>query len=227
MLELLLPDSVSWAERRWDPAAGSAPAPAPGERFHPEEAALGERSVARRRAELLLGRACAHSALAALGGPDVPIGKGAQGEPLWPAGYTGSITHCAGYCAAAVARRAEVAALGIDAEPNEPISERMLARIADERERAHVAELLGAGPTCASAVRFDRLLFCVKEALYKALFARSGARVPFAGSRVRFALCPDRRSGRFDARLASGLLAGRWCLQEGILGAALLLGDAR
>ena len=53
-------------------------------------------------------RACAREALAQLGAAPAPILPGRRGEPLWPAGVVGSITHCAGYRAGAVARADEL-----------------------------------------------------------------------------------------------------------------------
>jgi enterobactin synthetase component D / holo-[acyl-carrier protein] synthase len=50
-----------------------------------------------------------------------PILPGPAGEPGWPPGVTGSITHCPGYRACAVARTEDLAAIGIDAEPDEEL----------------------------------------------------------------------------------------------------------
>ena len=66
--------------------------------------------------EFAAGRVCARLALADLGAPSTPLLVGAGREPLWPSGFTGSITHTAGYCAAAVCRVGAVMSLGIDAE---------------------------------------------------------------------------------------------------------------
>jgi len=74
-----------------------------------------------RRSEFVTARRCARRALAKLGLPSMPIRQGPSREPLWPAGIAGSITHCAGYRAAAVAELAALAGLGIDAEPNAPL----------------------------------------------------------------------------------------------------------
>jgi 4'-phosphopantetheinyl transferase EntD len=228
MIELLLPPAVACAEQRWEERAGVARALREAGAVHAQERELVAGASQRRRGEFLLGRACAHRALAALGGPDLPIGKGAQGQPCWPPGFTGSITHCAGYCAAALARTRELSAIGIDAEPNEPISERLLGRIAGECERALVTELLGVAAPAPGAVRFDRLLFCVKEALYKAVFAREGVGLPFGASQVRFTV-EDGWRGGFEASLVAAAgersrsFSGRWCLQGGVLGAALAL----
>ncbi len=48
--------------------------------------------------------------------PPAPILPGQRGAPRWPAGVVGSMTHCAGYRAAVVARADEVTSLGVDAE---------------------------------------------------------------------------------------------------------------
>lgn len=152
-LRALLPPSCCVVEH-----AGPWPA-AP---LHPEEArALG--AVAElRRAEFTAGRACAHAALAALGVPAAPIGRADDRAPRWPAGVVGSITHCAGYVAAAVATAATARALGVDAEPNQPLPHDVLATIASATERRWLAAP-PPGTTC-----WDRLLFSAKESVYKA-----------------------------------------------------------
>ncbi|MFL5884840.1 MAG: 4'-phosphopantetheinyl transferase, partial [Thermoleophilaceae bacterium] len=81
----------------------------------PEEEALVARAVAKRRNEFVTGRALARRALSTLGVAPVAIGRGARGQPLWPGGIVGSITHCRGYRACAVARFDEIASVGIDA----------------------------------------------------------------------------------------------------------------
>jgi 4'-phosphopantetheinyl transferase EntD len=84
------------------------------ELFPAEVQSLGG-AVEKRRREFITGRACARGALAQLGMDPVAIPSGERGEPCWPAGIVGSITHCAGYRACALARVGVIAALGIDA----------------------------------------------------------------------------------------------------------------
>src|SRR5580704_7182950 len=67
-------------------------------------------AVEKRRREFITGRACARGALAQLGMGPVAIPSGERGEPCWPVGIVGSITHCAGYRACALARAGEIAA---------------------------------------------------------------------------------------------------------------------
>ena len=70
----------------------------------PEEEPLIAKSVAKRRNEFITVRYCARLALEELGVPPVPILKGEKGEPCWPDGVVGSLTHCEGFRGAAVGR---------------------------------------------------------------------------------------------------------------------------
>ena len=128
----LLPPAVASAESTGSPAAA-----APG--LLPAEAEAVRTAGPRRRAEFAAGRSCARAALATLGVAAGPILPGPAGQPLWPAGVTGSITHCAGYQACAVARAADVAAIGIDAEPDAPLPAGLIERIATAPELAWIS----------------------------------------------------------------------------------------
>ncbi|POX38552.1 4'-phosphopantetheinyl transferase, partial [Streptomyces sp. Ru73] len=110
-LQDLLPPHVACWETAGDAPDGS---------LHPEEAAGIRTARPLRRAEFVTGRHCAHRAMERLGAPAAPVPRGVRGAPGWPAGIVGSITHCAGYRAAAVARSGRVRAVGIDAEPDLP-----------------------------------------------------------------------------------------------------------
>jgi 4'-phosphopantetheinyl transferase EntD len=181
--------------------------------FEAEEAALGGASL-RRYAEFSTGRACARAALAQLGLPPVAIPRGPRGEPRWPDGVTGSITHCTGYRACAVARSAEVAALGIDAEPAAPLPARVLAAVATPAERAWLAERMAWAPE----VCWDALLFSAKESAYKAWFPLTGAPLGFADVAVG-----EPADGRFTVRLlAPGYRGARefeggWLADRGLV----------
>lgn len=69
----------------------------------PEEAVAVASAVTKRREEFAAGRAAARRALAALGVPAAPLPRGERRAAVWPKGFVGSITHCAGFCAAAAA----------------------------------------------------------------------------------------------------------------------------
>jgi 4'-phosphopantetheinyl transferase EntD len=186
--------------------------------FPEEESALGQ-AVEKRRREFTTARACARSALAGLGLPPLPIPAGPHGEPRWPADVVGSITHCEGYRACAVAHRSELVAIGIDAEPNDPLPDGVLAEIARAEELLRMPELARIAP----AVHWDRLLFSAKESVYKAWFPLTRRRLGFEDA----TLVIDPLRGTFVARLlvlgsqlAAGRLtslAGRWMAQDGLL----------
>jgi 4'-phosphopantetheinyl transferase EntD len=178
----------------------------------PAARALLGRSVAGRAREFTTARHCAHQALRALGLPAVPITRDRAGAPVWPPSVLGSITHCTGYRAAAVAPVRCLGALGIDAEPDRPLPAGMLAVIAGPAEVARVRELEAAVP----AVAWGRLLFSAKEAVYKAWYPAH--RSPLAFHAVDVLLDPQ--AGTFSARLAPSPACrpvGRWLAADGLL----------
>ena len=87
------------------------------------------RSVAKRRNEFITARHCARIALGELGFPPLPILKGDKGEPCWPEGVVGSLTHCAGYRGAVVGRAGPVRSVGVDAEPHDVLPDGVLDAI--------------------------------------------------------------------------------------------------
>jgi 4'-phosphopantetheinyl transferase EntD len=151
-----------------------------GTGLFPEEATLVARATEKRRREFTTGRECARGALAAIGIPAAPILRGYRGAPLWPDGIVGSITHCAGYCAAAVARKQDLLTIGLDAEPNAALPGGVLELISLPAERARLRDLAATAP----AIGWDRLLFCAKEAVYKAWFPLTGQWLGFADADI-------------------------------------------
>jgi 4'-phosphopantetheinyl transferase EntD len=199
LLGELLPGDVATAE------SVSVTPDAP---LFPAELALIDRAVPKRRAEFTAARQCARHALSHLGIGPVPILSGAHREPLWPAGVVGSITHCDGYHAAAVARGTRFRSIGIDAEPDGPLPGEVLDRICLSAERAQLRGTFGCHP--------DRLLFCAKESVYKAWFPLARRWLGFEDAFVT--LRPD---GRFDVEVkVSGpieALHGRWLARDGLI----------
>jgi len=157
MIERLLPPGVEAVEAFTDRA---------GEEPYPGEADLIARAVDGRRREFITARRCAREALQRLGRPPAPIRAGERREPQWPPGVVGSITHCAGYRAAAVAPATAVAGVGIDAEPHGPLPEGVLDSVSADGDTGRLGELARRDPS----VHWDRLLFSAKESVYKAWF---------------------------------------------------------
>jgi len=186
VIEEILPATVACAEAFSDP---------PGAELFPQEAAIVARAVEKRRREFTTGRHCARIALGKLGVTSGPILTGERGAPRWPPGVVGSITHCDGYRAAAVARAGDVRAIGLDAEPNDPLPRGVLNAVSLPAERARLAVLAAAGPA-PRPVAWDRLLFSAKESVYKAWFPLTGRWLGFEEADVTIE--PD---GTFTARL--------------------------
>lgn len=184
--------------------------------FAAEERALG-RAVDARRREFVTGRACAREALGRLGVGSTPIGSGARGEPLWPAGVVGSITHCAGYRASAVARARDIRWIGIDAEPHAPLPAGVLDTIAGADERR---ALPAAG---AQDVAWDRVLFSAKEAVFKAWYPLTRRSLGFDEVDVRI----DGGDATFHASVtpagaAATEMRGRWGVCGAIVATAVV-----
>lgn len=217
MIDRLVPEGVVVAWARGDVTDV--------ELFAEEERSVG-RAVEKRRREFVTGRACARRALRGLGIAPVAIPSGEHGEPVWPPGVVGSITHCAGYRACAVARASDVLALGVDAEVHEPLPDGVLEHVAFGRELA-VARDRGAG------VCLDRLLFSAKEAVYKAWFPLARRWLGFEDADVTV----DVGAGTFHARLLVpgplvggeplSELRGRWRVEDGIVAAVVVVPAAR
>lgn len=165
----------------------------PDEQPLPEEADLVASAVESRRREFVTTRRCAREALAQLGLPPVPIRPGPGRAPAWPDGVVGSLTHCAGYRGAAVARAADVSSLGIDAEPHQALPDGVLDVILARGD----AETLRAVTREAPTIHWDRLLFSAKEAVYKAWYPLTGRWLGFEDAHLE--IDPDGRT--FTAEL--------------------------
>ncbi len=170
----------------------------------------------RRRAEFTAGRLCARTALAGLGAPGAPILPGPAGQPQWPAGVTGSITHCRGYRACAVAWTTDVTAIGIDAEPDEELPGGLIEAVATDPERAWIRRQTTAMP----AVRWERLVFSAKEAAGKLWYPLTG-HWPGLGE-LAVSAAP---AGTFTVRLPGtgpaparpATITGRWLARDGLI----------
>jgi 4'-phosphopantetheinyl transferase EntD len=99
VIEKVLPGAVASSEAFDD---------APDAVLIPAEVAVISRAVEKRRREFQTVRHCARRALDELGLPPAAIPPGGHREPLWPPGVVGSLTHCTGYRAAAVAHQRDV-----------------------------------------------------------------------------------------------------------------------
>ncbi|WP_405140999.1 4'-phosphopantetheinyl transferase superfamily protein [Sphaerisporangium sp. NBC_01403] len=216
MIESILPPYVVSADLSEDP---------PEAGLFPEEEQVIENAVEKRRREFTTARLCARRAMSELGVPPAPVLPGARGEPRWPSGVVGSLTHCAGYRGAVLGRAADVTTIGIDAEPNDLLAEGVLEVISLPEERDHLRELSRRD----RRVHWERLLFSAKESVYKAWFPLTGLWLDFEEARLEI----DPERGAFQARLlvpgphvngseVTGF-SGRWLVRNGLILTAIVV----
>ena len=132
-------------------------------------------ALRRRQLAYLGGRLCAERALAAAGlAQPCGVGRGGAGQPLWPRGWSGSISHNATRAFAVAAARQGRHDLGIDVE-----------QLVDARTRRAIEQVcMGQDEVALVAAAPDpglaaTALFAAKEAYYKAIHVAVGRFVDF------------------------------------------------
>ena len=187
--------------------------------LQPQEQGLVSHAVDKRKGEFGDARWCAHRALRELGvSPGEAILKGDSGMPLWPRGYTGSLTHTEGMRAAVAAPTGQIRSVGLDIEPAEPLPDGVIGQIARETERRRVKKLMAQGNDVA-----DRLLFCAKEATYKCWFPLTRRWLGFEDAEIDI-----RSDGTFVAYLLVRptpvpFFEGRWVVRGGFVIASVFV----
>jgi len=174
-----------------------------------EATSVARASTARRR-EYATTRACARAALELLGRPVEAVPTGPDRAPVWPSGVVGSLTHCSGYRAAAVAHARTHLGMGIDAEPHEALPADVRSIVMSAGERPH-------GPRDA---HLERIVFSAKEAFYKAWNPLRGTWLDFGDVHVEV-----EPGGGFVATVVGSVAlgpvprvsSGRWCIRSGLI----------
>lgn len=170
-------------------------------------------AVPKRQAEYFAGRLCARAALAAQGSAETQVGTGALAAPVWPAGFTGSISHAGMLAVATVVPGARCRGIGIDLEalPDDAGLEALRAVALNGAERDRIATVARDPETEAL---LTTLVFSAKESFFKATAAHVGRYFEFSAIEctrigtdavtcvIREALAPELVPGtvcRFDA----------------------------
>ncbi|OBF47822.1 4'-phosphopantetheinyl transferase family protein [Mycolicibacterium conceptionense] len=212
-----LPGKLAAAEMYDDP---------PGLPTLPEEEALVARAVAKRRNEFTTVRYCARQALSELGVSPVPILKGDKGEPCWPDGIVGSLTHTQGFRGAVVGRGGGGRSVGIDAEPHDVLPDGVLGAISLPLERSEIGAL-------PDGLHWDRILFCAKEATYKVWYPLTHRWLGFEDAHITFGVDASGAAGTFRSQILIDpaaehgppltALDGRWSVRDGVTLTAIVL----
>ncbi|MDQ2066224.1 4'-phosphopantetheinyl transferase superfamily protein [Xinfangfangia sp. CPCC 101601] len=168
-----------------------------------------------RRAEFSAGRHAARQALQHLGLPGRAIPAHADRSPLWPLGISGTITHSRSACLAAVRHGAGI---GLDLEEAEGLERDLWPSILSESEQLWAYDQPDPGLAA-------KLIFCAKEAAYKAQYSHSGQLFGFES--LKITVTGEAFTASFNENIApfrkGDAIKGRWGLASGhILTAAAL-----
>jgi 4'-phosphopantetheinyl transferase EntD len=214
VIQAILPASV---------AAAQAFSLEPWAELFPQEEAVISGAVAKRRTEFATVRRCARTAMRRLGLTPAAILPGPLGAPVWPPAVVGSMTHCDGYLAAALAMKTEVITIGIDAEPNLPLPAGVAEIVTSPQDLRMLADL----GRRDQKICWDRLAFTIKESIYKAWFPLTRKWLDFKEAEIwidpgdrTFTTClhaapPVSPSGEVIE------FSGRWLASENLLIAAI------
>jgi len=174
--------------------------------LHAEEARiLSPRAYGRKRAEFALGRTAAHSALKQIGFENSPpVLRGQKGEPIWPDGIVGSITHCHPWSIAVAVQCSNGLAIGVDLETRERM------------QGTDISDLVcrGAELDWVRGGDFQErltMIFSAKEAIYKALYPLCQRYIDFKEVELTWFPEQHRFQGEFLAPLGPNVQQGQAC----------------
>ena len=140
--------------------------------LHGDEVSLVRDFVPHRVVEFSAGRSAARQAMQALGFPASEISQGEGGEPLWPAGLSGSISHTDSLAVSLVAPLAAFESVGVDVDDGRPLGGAAARAVASRRE-LRLLQSLGLARSEEEAQNFA---FSVKEAVFKCQYVLTGNR---------------------------------------------------
>lgn len=166
--------------------------------LYPVEKRYIKKAVAKRQADFSSGRWCARSSMASLGIQQGPILQDRAGQPVWPKGICGSITHTDRACCSVLAFKKDYISLGLDLERRKRLISPGAGRIIlNDDETAWINR---SGRNKDFLIKF---VFCAKESVFKLLYPLTGKRFYFSDVSI---LPPDKKN-RFEFRLKRTLHA--------------------
>jgi len=123
-------------------------------------------------------RIVARRFLGELGGnASAPLPRSPSGASFWPEGIVGSLAHDDEFAVAVVARRSDIARLGIDIKFAEPLPSDLVDRVLS----------VGQKRLTKNDRAMSRLIFPSKEAVYKASYALDGSPFEYNDIEIRLA----------------------------------------
>jgi 4'-phosphopantetheinyl transferase EntD len=186
-------------------------------KLEPAEQSYTERMAAKRLLEFTHGRYCAHEAMRRLGIPVSAISKGEDRAPVWPSRIVGSISHSDQVAVAALAHSHELDTLGLDIEGQEALKPEIISMICRADEQAALND-----------GHLAKLLFSIKEAVYKCIYPRVGCYVDFKEIEILLDKAGESyrvrsHSNKFDAGLTDRL-EGRFLIKDKLIFSSAWIG---
>jgi 4'-phosphopantetheinyl transferase EntD len=190
----------------------------------PQEAACISQAGSKRRREFACGRIFARRAVKSFDPEDHCLLVDSDRLPIWPAGLIGSITHSDHYCAAAVARKSQISAIGIDVEELERVD-------LDLSEYILLPSEIAAGNLHRSSrqqrLKHIAVSFSAKETIYKCLYPVTRSHLSFHDVHISL----SRGLTSFEARLLRSVgsfdighsFRGRYVVKDGLVATAMAL----
>jgi len=156
-------------------------------------------AVRKRVIEFTAGRELARLALGSIGADPVSIPVNEDRTPVWPPGFTGSISHTDTRVAVAVCRTTDYSALGLDIERARSMPMHLVDSVLTDREKQKLAD---------SALD-TTLIFSCKEAVYKAVYPQCGEFLDFHDVEI------DISDNRFTASCVTSKESSKW-IEDGV-----------
>ena len=146
---------------------------------------------------------------------------GSYRQPILPPAVIGSISHSDEFCAVAVAPRTVLDGLGIDVEPFEDLDADVADVVLTDAEHESTAEIdsqlvrSGAAPIGGKA---HKLIFSIKEAIYKCCYPKVKAFIDFKQCNVLLDVASQSYQAVIDCQDAKGNpvhleINGKWLIE--------------
>ena len=187
--------------------------------LYPQELALIEKAVAKRQSEFATGRWCVRQCFEKLGIAPEPILKGPNGEPLWPQGVVGSISHTKDYACAAVSKTHQ--SVGIDVQfIDDKLNPEIWRMVLTDEEKVNLEAATSTISTAATAPDLDNdlksrlLIFSAKESFYKCVFPITKKFISFKQVSVEILPQPNQLSVKLNVDLNEDFKTGRTFIGE-------------
>ena len=159
-----------------------------------EESEFLANAVPKRVREFSAGRRLARYVLREFGTEVAAIPAGRDRLPVWPGGYSGSISHTAERVAVAICRSDRYRGIGLDIETARSLDRELIRSVLTVEERRHYPPE-AIDPT---------ILFSCKESVYKAVYPLFREFIEFQDVEI------DYRGGTFRANCRPGKESADW-----------------